>query len=230
MSPKPHETEDVYRLTNFTGRLIDTPIAALAKARSEILRMGTVAIETFQNTLNRLDDRDLKKLGEWKRFERFLDDMRREILAYLTRIYQSEVTESEAREISSLMRMANNIERIGDSVENIAQVTEKIIENDIPFTPAAMADIKKISDRVTAFLKHVTNGIQKPSHHFMETATIIENEIDDLRENLRHDHIQRLRVGKCKIDPGLYYIDLLSNFEKIGDYCYNIAQAVAGIK
>jgi len=67
--------------------------------------------------------------------------MQKEITSYLTRIYQSDVSESEAREISSLMRMTNNIERIGDSVEDIAQLTEKIIEDNLQFAQFARAGL-----------------------------------------------------------------------------------------
>lgn len=230
LSPKPKEVEDLFRLPNLGDRFIDSPIAALAKARSEIIRMSETAIETFKSTLRRIEDRDYKKLSRWKRIENFLDSMQREITAYLTKIYQNDLTEPEAKEISSLMRMTNNIERIGDSVENIAQVTEIIIENKIPFTSTAMADIKNISGKVLDFLNHVTVGIKSHDKDFMERAIQLENDIDSMRENMRQDHINRLRRGECKIDPGLVYIDLLSNFEKIGDYCFNIAQAVAGLK
>jgi phosphate:Na+ symporter len=91
--------------------------------------MAETARYTFRKTVKRLGtDRDYKKLAKWRQVENHLDDMQREIVAYLTRIYQSDVSESEAKEISSLMRMTNNIERIGDSVENIAQSIEDMIE------------------------------------------------------------------------------------------------------
>jgi phosphate:Na+ symporter len=56
------------------------------------------------------------------------------------------------------------------------------------------------------------------------------NMIDGTIEEMRQDNISRLRNGECSLDPGLVFIDLLSIFEKIGDYCFNIAQAVVGIK
>ena len=230
LSPGPKEPEDTYRMPRFDDRFIDSPIAALAQARGEIIRMATVAIDMFQSTLLRIEDRDLKKLSEWTRIETFLDDMQREITAYLTRVYQGDLSETAAKEISSLMRMTNNIERIGDSVENIAQLAENIIENNVPFTPAAMADIKEISARVVNFLNHVSAGIQKHAPNFMEEAVRMENEIDAMREEMRDDHLKRLRAGDCQIDPGFVFIDLLSNFEKMGDYCFNIAEAVAGLK
>jgi len=171
--------------------------------------------------------------------------MQLEITSYLSRLYQSDLSESEAKEISSLMRMTNNIERIGDSVENIAQLTETIIENNIPFTAQltetiiennipftshAKADLKTISEQTIAFLDLVTDGIHHPIENLMVKADEMENSIDRMREEMRQGHISRLRSGECGIDPGLVFIDLLTNFEKIGDYCFNIAQAVVGIK
>ena len=78
--------------------------------------------------------------------------MQREITAYLSLIYQSDISESEAQEISSMMRMTNNIERVGDSVENIAQAIEGIIENKLEFSDYAKADLGEISDQVKAFI------------------------------------------------------------------------------
>ncbi|UCF90562.1 MAG: Na/Pi cotransporter family protein [Desulfobacterales bacterium] len=230
LSPKHEEADEFFRLPDFGDRFIDTPIAALAKTRSEIIRMCETAILTFKETVMRIEDRDYRKLSQWKRIENHLDGMQREITAYLTRIYQGDVSESEAREISSLMRMTNNLERIGDSVENIAQATEKIIENDIRFTPFALTDIKEISGQVMEFLNLVKEGMRNRGRNFIEKADAIENTIDNMRENMRQGHITRLRSGECAIDSGLVFIDLLTNFEKIGDYCFNIAEAVAGLK
>jgi len=230
LSPKEDPAEDIYRMPNFSTKFDDTPIAALAKTRSEIIRMSDVAANTLEDTILRIEDRDYKKLSKWKRIEDYLDDMQLEITSYLSRLYQSDLSQSEAKEISSLMRMTNNIERIGDSVENIAQLTETIIENNITFTSYAKADLKTISDQTIAFLDLVTDGIHNPIENFMVKADEMENSIDRMREDMRQGHVSRLRSGECGIDPGLVFIDLLMNFEKIGDYCFNIAQAVVGIK
>ena len=230
LSPKEDPSEDIYRLPDFSTKFDDTPIAALAKVRSEIIRMSDVAANTLEDTILRIEDRDFKKLNKWKRIENFLDDMQLEITAYLSRLYQSDLSESEAKEISSLMRMTNNIERIGDSVENIAQLTETIIEDNLPFTSHAQGDLKTISEQTIAFLDLVTDAIRHPTENLMVKADEMENTIDRMREEMRQGHISRLRSGECSIDPGLVFIDLLTNFEKIGDYCFNIAQAVVGIK
>jgi phosphate:Na+ symporter len=230
LSPKEDEDIDYFRLPNFGDRLIDTPIAAIVEARSEILRMAETAKYTFRRTVKRLADRNYKKLAKWRQVENHLDDMQREILAYLTRIYQSGVSESEARELSNLMRMTNNIERIGDSVENIAQAIEEMIEGNLTFSEPAMADMNKLVGQVAEFMDLNTSAMQRQPANFMHQADQLENAIDDLRERYRDDHIQRLRSCECNIDQGLVYVSLLTNLEKIGDYCFNIARAVAGRK
>ncbi|GAB6905126.1 Na / Phosphate-cotransporter family protein [Desulfosarcina cetonica] len=230
LSPKEEDEIDYYRLPNFGDRLIDTPIAAIVETRSEILRMAETANYTFRKTVKRLRDRDYKKLAKWRKVENHLDDMQREILAYLTRIYQSDVSESEAKEVSSLMRMTNNIERIGDSVENIAQSIEDMIENNLTFTDSAMVNLEQLVTAVAEFMNLLTSAMRQRPANFMKQADRLENTIDALREQFREEHIQRLRSCECGIDQGLVYVSLLTNLEKIGDYCFNIAEAVAGKK
>ena len=230
LSPKEEEDIDYYRLPNFGERLIDTPIAALAETRSEILRMAETANYTFRKTVKRFTDRDYKKLAKWRKVENHLDDMQREILAYLTRIYQSDVSESEAKEISSLMRMTNNIERVGDSVENIAQSIEDMIDNNLTLTEQATTDLMALVNKVREFMELITAAMRQRPSNFMQQADRLENTIDAMREKFREEHIQRLRSCECGIDQGLVYVSLLTNLEKIGDYCFNIAEAVAGKK
>jgi phosphate:Na+ symporter len=230
LAPKEEEDVDYFRLPNFGDRLVDTPIAAIVETRSEILRMAQTARYTFRKTVKRLKDRDYKKLAKWRQVENHLDDMQREIVAYLTRIYQGDVSESEAKEISSLMRMTNNIERIGDSVENIAQTIEDMIESNLQFTEKAMENLYELVQKVDDFMVFITSAMHQMPSNFMNQADKLENTIDAMRERFRDDHIQRLRSNECGMDQGLLYVGLLTNLEKIGDYCFNIAEAVAGKK
>ena len=230
LSPKEDEEIDYFRLPNFGDRLIDTPLAAIVETRSEILRMAETASYTFRKTVKRIKDRDYKKLSKWRQIENHLDEMQREILAYLTRIYQSDVSESEAKEVSSLIRMTNNIERVGDSVENMAQIIEDLIESNLAFTDQAMTDLNVLVEKVGRFMDLITSSMRKLPSDFMKQADALENAIDDLREKFRDEHVKRLRSSECGIDQGLLYFGLLTNLEKIGDYLFNIAEAVDGRK
>lgn len=231
LSPKEdQEDQDLFRMPNFDDRFIDNPIAAITQVRSEISRMADIALLTLKNTLDSLQTRNAKKLSKWRRYEDHLDAMQKEIIRYLTRIYQEDVSEVEAKELSSMIRVTNNIERVGDAVENLAEMAEDIIEKDMQFSAHALKDIKVISNQTVAFLMLVQEGMQDLKPNFMADAQTIEDNIDFMRDEMRNDHIYRLKEGICSNEPGLIFSDILSNFEKIGDYCYNIAQGIAGIK
>ena len=231
LSPKEDiEDQDLFRMPNFDDRFIDNPIAAITQVRSEITRMADIALITLKNTLESMQTRDAKKLSKWQRYEDHLDAMQKEIIRYLTRIYQEDVSEVEAKELSSMIRVTNNIERVGDAVENLAEMAEDIIDKDINFSKDAMKDIQVISNQTVAFLMLVKEGMQTTTPNFMSDAQTIEDNIDFMRDEMRNDHIFRLKEGICSNEPGLIFSDILSNFEKIGDYCYNIAQGIAGIK
>jgi phosphate:Na+ symporter len=231
LSPKERKEDiDLLRPPQLDDRFLDNPIAALTQVRGEILRMANIALFTLKNTVSALQNRDARALSKWQRYESHIDIMQKQINAYLTRLFQSGVSESEAKEISSMIRMSNNIERVGDAVENIAEMTEEIIDGDIRFSEDALKDVKVLSNQTVAFLMLVIDGIQKKSPEFMNEAQTIEDNIDFMREEMRQHHIGRLRNGACTNEPGLLFSDILSNFEKIGDYCYNVAQGVAGVK
>lgn len=226
----PREKESDGFKTNLNHLFDNSPIAALAQVRSEIIKMAKLAMLTLGNTVDCMENRNCKKLENWKPYEEQLDLMKQEITTYLTKIYQGDVTEAEAREVASLMRMTNNIEKIGDSVENLAKLTNRIIEERVVFTPGAVSDMKRMADQVMAFLNLVTRQIGRRTDELMERAEEMEECIDRMRAEMRQEHIKSLRSGRCDIEPGLIYIDMLGNFEKIGDYCFNIAQAVTGSK
>jgi phosphate:Na+ symporter len=228
LSPREKETDGFK--TNLNHIFDDSPIAALAQVRSEIVKMARLADLTLRNTVECMENRNCKRLGNWKPYEEQLDLMKQEITTYLTKIYQGNVTESEAREVASLMRMTNNIEKIGDSVENLAKLTNRIIEEGVEFTSGAIADMKRMAEQVIAFFQLVTRQISKRTEELMERAEEMEDCIDRMREEMRQEHIEGLRNGRCDIEPGLIFIDMLGNFEKIGDYCFNIAEAVTGRK
>ena len=87
-----------------------------------------------------------------------------------------------------------------------------------------------ISGKVGEFLAIVVDAIRREDREIMPRAQELEDEIDRMREDMRGNYIMRLQSGVCTVDPGLILVDMLTAFEKIGDFCYNVSQAVAGLK
>jgi phosphate:Na+ symporter len=93
-----------------------------------------------------------------------------------------------------------------------------------------MNEISEISKLTREFLATIIQALEDKNTGIFDEAHRLEDGIDDLEERLRNNHIKRLNTGECTVNSGLIFIDMLHNFEKIGDHTYNFAKAVVGIK
>lgn len=226
ISPRPQKFRERYQLPTFDASFIDSPIAALAQVKGEIISNAQFVLVSLKKTASCIENKDDDILGEREVVEEYLDKIQKVIIKYLTTIYQGDVNEPEAKEISEMMRITNNIERIGDSMENVSKIIERIYNNEIGFSDQAKSDLVKIADKAVAFLQLVVDQMQEKNEGFYNKALNMEDSIDQMREAMRSQHIERLRAGDCSVDAGVLFIALVSNFEKMGDYCYNIATGV----
>jgi phosphate:Na+ symporter len=126
--------------------------------------------------------------------------------------------------------MANNLERTGDCIEDIAHLIEEMMEQDLQLSEGGIHDYQVISGEVREFLAFVVEGIRDENAGIMAEAQEMVDRIYNMREEMRGNYLMRLQSGICTVDPGLILVDMLTAFEKMGGFAYNIAQAVAGVK
>jgi len=224
------EIEELYHIKYLDFRQIHTPAVALAQARAETVRMGEAVQLMYEEVIGALKNKDIKKLSNWRKREEAIDILQKEITQFLVQVIQRPIDPDESREVTSMMRMVNNLERIGDSIENIAELIEELIEQNLQLSEGSLKEYNEIAEEARKFLTFIIDSIMTDDKEVMEKAHAIEENIDRMREEMRGNYLLRLQGGVCYVDPGLIFVDMLTAFEKIGDYCYNIAQAVAGLK
>ncbi len=222
--------EELRHIKYIDTRYIDTPSVAITQARAEIVRMGKAVQLMYNDVIHSSENRKLEDLSKWRKREDIIDSLQKEITRFLTNVMQQRVSPEESQEIASLMRMANNLERAGDGVENIAELMEELIEQNLHLSEGGSRDYELIARKVGDFIDLIVEAIKNEDKDIMHQAQQLEDDIDRMREEMRSNYIMRLQSGLCTVDPGLILVDMLTSFEKIGDFCYNIAQAVAGLK
>ncbi|SMC59294.1 phosphate:Na+ symporter [Desulfocicer vacuolatum DSM 3385] len=226
ISPKKKAKKERYQIPEFDARFMDSPIAALARVKGEIIRMADFAHMGLRKTSTCLKVRDDDILGEREAIEDHLDSFQKVIIKYLITISQGEINAPESKEISEMMRITNNIERLGDTMENVSRTLEKIYDQGFQFSDAAIKDLVEISDEVDRFMGFVIREMNEKTEGFYQKALAQEDLIDQMREKMREKHIKRLQVSSCSVDTGVLFVALISYYEKMGDYCYNIATGV----
>jgi phosphate:Na+ symporter len=227
--PKGKKSKERYRLPEFDEVLLDLPIGALVEVKGEVLRMGEFTKDGLKKVVDCLKIRDDDRLGEREAIEEHIDAMQKGIIKFLTKLYQGDVSEVEAKEISEMMRITNNLERIGDSMESISKILERVYNDDLHLSENAVADLEAIANKAYKFISLVLVNFMEKEEDFFNKALANEDLIDHMREQMREKHIDRLRNDQCSVDAGVFYISMLSHFEKIGDHCFNIATGVSRI-
>lgn len=224
------QLNELRQIKYIDSKYIDTPDVAIAQARAEIIRMGRAVEQMYDDVVFSLKGGNLQELSKWRKREDTIDNLQKEIIQFLVQVVQRPITPEESKEVASLMRMANNLERAGDGVENIAELIEELLEQRLTLSEGGLQDFETIAQEVRRFLEVAVTSIENEEKAIMPKAQKYEDRIDQMREEMRGNYIMRLQSGMCTVDPGLILVDMLTAFEKIGDFCYNITQAVAGIK
>jgi phosphate:Na+ symporter len=192
--------------------------------------MGEVSLTMVDGVMEAFFANTTGGLEQVRKREGVVDLLQREIISFLVRTLQSPLSPDNSKEINSIIHMVNNIERVGDHAENLCNLVERKVKSKLPFTETATEDMREIYSVSREFLVSVINGIREKKPNIIPEADAFERKVNHLEDSMREGHIERLNNGICKVDPGLVFIDMLTNFEKIGDHCFNIAEAVTGIK
>jgi len=212
------------------NRVLNTPPIALGQARREAKRMAEIAQDMLDETNQFLEDGNLKRIRNLEKQEALVDLLQREITDFLVSLSQKSISSETSESIVGLMHMVNDIERIGDHCENLWDLGIRKVEENISFSDIGTGELAEIADRTFKFLNFVTAAMETQDQGIGPKAIAFEDAIDDLERTLRNNHINRLNTGECAVRPGLIYIDILHNYEKIGDHTFNLSEAILGMK
>ena len=213
------------------NRVLNTPPIAIGQARRETQRMAETTLEMLERTSLFLEDGDLKRIRGLEKREDLVDMLQREITDFLVKLSQRSISNETSESIGSLMHMVNDLERVGDHCENLWRLGVKKIEGKICFSDIGDNEISGMADKAKAFLRYIVESMENADDPSIAVKSMeYEDAIDDMERSLRKNHISRLNTGECAVQPGLIFIDMLHNFEKIGDHTFNVSEAILGEK
>ena len=207
--------------------LLNTPVIAIEAAKKETLRTLKLSRDMFHNAMLAFYERNRKEIQKVMAKEDMVDELREAITDYLVQITQKEISEKEAVIIPSLLHSINDIERIADHTVNIAELAERRIDEGTKLSKSAHSEIKNMEELVKSMIDEVIKAFPNDKTK-VKNILAKESKINQMVIECRERHCNRLSKGDCKYISGLIFIDMLMNFEKIGDHLTNIAQAIEG--
>jgi phosphate:Na+ symporter len=224
------EEEMEFHLKFIDNRVLNTPPIALGQARAETKRMAQISLEMIDETVLFLMDADEKRIKPLEKKEEMVDLLQKEITDFLVALSQKSITPETSKDIASMMHMVNDLERVGDHCENLWKLGLRKKDQRVVFSETALVEIKELAEKTREFLAFVISALERRDATIAQKSEYMEEAIDQMEAVLRNNHITRLNTGECAVLPGLIFIDMLHNFEKIGDHTYNVSKAIVGAK
>lgn len=207
-------------------RILETPSIAIIQVLKEVLHMGNVTFDSYTSAVESLITTDYKKAYETFKIEKIINMMEKTITKYLIKLSNKEISQEQRETIDGLFSTINDIERVGDHADNLAELGIYKYENNLFFSTVAIEELELMTSRVSKSYKQALNALYTGDCTIARKVVEREGEIDLMERNYRKEHIRRLNEGTCSPEAGIVFLDVISNLERIGDHASNIALAV----
>lgn len=208
-------------------RLFVTPTLALAQAKSSLSDMAdtsrkaiTMALKSVNNYSDKLYEDILKQEDKNDRYED-------KIGTYLVDLSsKNTLSESESKEVSKMLKIIGDLERIADHAINIGQASRELRDKNLSLSEDAIKEMDSMLNAVKECVDLSLLAFEKDDLAIALKVPPLEEVIDELKAKLRANHIDRVKRRQCSIEAGFIWSDLLTNLERVGDHCNNIATEI----
>ena len=224
------ERKDEYHLTYISGGTVSTAELNLQSAKKELQLFSKEVLKMYAllpglRTANseKAFDAILKQISQ---YEELTDRMDREITDFLTAVGSGGLSQHASIRVSSMLRISDNLESIGDTIFQIAQTRKNKREDAVHFSDHLNANLEQMTAAVQNALAVMDNNLADFDNADLRAANDAENAVNTLRDRLRAEHIEALKTGKYNYAVGNAYSSLYAQYEKLADHVINVSEAI----
>lgn len=232
-SPK---EEEVFRLQYIQGGLLSTSELSLGQAKEEIVHFAKLCHRQYGYAREAINTDDPERFDELykklEHYEQITDRVEFEIAKYLNNISEGVLSEESGRRIQAMYKIISELESIGDSGFNIARILQRRNLHDKKFDPGMIKKLNYMIDLLDRGFESMIHNLELGYSKIEDIANAqdIEQDINEYRNNLKEEHLLNLENNLYSYLTGVYYMDLISECEHVGDFMINISEAIIEIK
>lgn len=220
---KDNDEEERWEEDKLEERFIIHPALALEQTRIVINQMAERALDNVERACKLINDYNEKEFKKAKTKEEIIDKYADKLSTYLVKVTKKELNSEQNTNASKYLQALVDLERIGDHALNIAENANLIVENKVKFSNEGEKELNAIILAIRDILAVTIDAFVNNNIEHARNIEPFEQVIDDLCDELKTNHIERIRKGKCSLEHGIVFNDLLVDFERIADHCENIA-------
>ncbi|MCH5344074.1 MAG: Na/Pi cotransporter family protein [Acetatifactor sp.] len=215
-----------YQLKYIGERVVFNPATAVFEVMKELDRMASLASENLNRAMNALITLDEEDIEEVHEVEKNIDFLNHAITDYLVKINQTTLPIEDLKSLGALFHVVNDIERIGDHAENVAEAAKRRKENGAVISKQAQMELGEMLDMVNKIIQYSIEMFIKSDEQHMREIIALENQVDAKEKELQQAHVDRLTRGECTPEAGMLFSDIVSGLERVADHATNIAFAI----
>lgn len=217
------EKEEKSDVDTLDERFMAVPSFAVENCRGLVNKMAKLAKKSMFDATALLSEFDGEKIDSILKNEKDVDKYEDKISTYLVKLAELKLSVKDSNEVTKLLHVIGDIERISDHSVNILETAQEISEKNIEFSERAKNDIGVITNAVCEIITIATDALVKEDLEMAKRVEPLEEIIDRLKRKIKNNHIMRLKEGGCTVELGFILSDLLNNYERVADHCSNIA-------
>jgi phosphate:Na+ symporter len=207
-------------------RLLAASAFAIGRCKELTSEMCELASRTLLGSIELIDNFSEEGARKIVEGENKIDVYEDKLGSFLVKLSANNLTPSESRETSKILHGIGDLERISDHAVNVMEVAQELHNKNIQFSEDAKEELKILTDAVHEIIDLTVRSFQLGDVPLAKCVEPLEEVIDELIRDLKQRHIERLQAGRCTIEIGFIFNDLLTNYERVADHCSNLAISV----
>ena len=217
---------DSFQLKYIGEKVVFNPATAVVEVMKEIERMASLAAENLNRAMNALITLDSEDIEEVYEVEKNINFLNHAITNYLVKINQATLPIEDLKSIGALFHVVNDIERIGDHAENVADSAKQRIGTGVGFSKEAQRGLGEMMDMVNTLIQFAVEMFSKGTEEHLEDIMHLEDAVDEKERELQKEHVGRLTRNECSPEAGMLFSDIVSGLERVADHATNIAFSI----
>ncbi len=204
-------------------RILNTPSLAIQAVSNHVVRLGKICSENLKRGMDAVMYNKYELIETVFDTEKHIDDHVANLSDFLVKLSNDGLTDRQSRQVKDLMYTVIDLERVGDHAENLAELAGKLRDGNMKFSEVGVEDLKLMRGAVEGSVDSAVAARETGNMDMVRKSFRYEDEVDNLEEEIRDKHIERLSKRQCNSETGVIFLNILTNLERVSDHATNIA-------